>query len=302
LSGKREKKANATKPKAKAKTNLKKKNPTTPVPPSEQNKKADALQQAAAAAANRNVKHPKKTKKKVIKNTDSPSITRFISTLASKAKNSVCFLPGPNLLPFCSSENTKSTAPNKTVPRVKKLRMRTENRAKQFIHARIRKLGAHDKATERRVDEQMKRLYKKPSYPPIQKPPPSSTVDSAAHSSKSHEHVEKVIAVDSKKAQNKKKNQIIGQEVPIKPKHASPPTTTTSEPVTPSVPLRSIAEVIKQEAATILKSDRKESQTPEEIQYEINETKEVVREQKLLKATPAAKSTSLNDTENATQT
>ncbi|CAF4724222.1 unnamed protein product, partial [Rotaria magnacalcarata] len=54
--------------------------------------------------------------------------------------------------------------------KIKKLKTKKEHRAKQFIRSHRTKLGADDKDTERRVDETMRTLYKKPSLPPPQTP------------------------------------------------------------------------------------------------------------------------------------
>lgn len=226
-------------------------------------------------------KRTKKTIKKspVIPN---PTASSIFSDLLSAAKESLCSVPiSPS---FCDTKNQNTVAPKKR-HRIKKLRTKKEHRAKQFIRGHSTKLGAEDKATERRVDEQMKKLYRRPSYPPLQAPPRPPTEDLT----KTHGHIEKKIGVDSKKNKNKKQYQIIGQEIKIKPKHSSSTTTISTVNQLPtttiSPPLRTLSELIRDEAATILATNRKGSQTPEEIRYEINETEEIIREQKKLQAT-----------------
>ena len=215
------------------------------------------------------------------------------------AKRTLCFLRLPVTFPFCDEHIDDQRSANKKAKRFKKLKTKKEQKAKQFIRSHTTKFGAEDKATERRVDETMKKLYKKPSLPPPQTPteaqrkhhthPPkqSKVIEGTGESPK------KVITVDSKKHQNKKQFQILQQEVPIKHKHLSHPSTTTTPPtsnVEPSITtatprLRTLSEVIKEEATTILAPRQKSSRTTEEIQAEIDETNEIIQEQKKLKAT-----------------
>lgn len=172
---------------------------------------------------------------------------------------------------------------------IKKLKTKKEQRAKQFIRSHITKLGAEDKATERRVDETMKNLYKPP---PLQTPPSpkNSEKKQRIHPPKQSKHHEKEepikkIGIKSNKNKNKKQFQIIGAEVKIKHEHLSPPPSVETRKTTVLPPLRSIAEVIQAEAATILATKRISSRTSEEIQDEINETHESIQEQNKLTAT-----------------
>jgi hypothetical protein len=224
--------------------------------------------------------------------------------LVPTAKKSLCLLPLPMTFPFCNQENniqiTKAIRSKRK--RSKKLKTKKEHHAKQFIRSHRTKLGAEDKATERRVDETMKKLYKKPSLPPLQRPP------SPPHSEEAHkkqyihppkepktnekeEPIIKMIGVESTN-KNKKQFQIIGKEVNTKHKHLSPSSSVTTPPTTVEVPqptapppLRTISEVIREEAATILAVRRASSRTAEEIQQEINETNEIIQEQKKHKST-----------------
>ncbi len=229
-----------------------------------------------------------------------------LSGLVPTAKKSVCLLPLPITFSFCNEENNDkklSTTGKSKKKTTKKLKTKKEHRAKQFIRSHITKLGAEDKITERRVDEAMKKLYKKPSFPPLQTVPSSENIEKTEriHSPRRPEINEQVkhvneedypitkrIGVDSKKNKNKKQFQIIGQEVKVKHKHTAPPSIVeNSETATSSPHLRSISEIIQEEAATILAPRRPSSITPEEIKYEISEANESVQERtKLTITTP----------------
>lgn len=238
---------------------------------------------------------------------DTPVIRYFSRTSSyflSIGKNILCLLPRSEPWIFCELENDNHIASTtqSTIPKViKKLKTKKEQRAKQFIRSHTTKFGAEDKATERRIDETMKKLYKRPSLPPLQTPPSSETASKKAPK-KSHRPLlkpgksnpeeeiptEKIISVASKKNKNKKQFQIIGQEVKRRPKDLSPPSAgkTTRPPVelpkttTPPPRLRTLSEVVQDEAATILAPIRSSSRTTEEIQEEINETNEGIRETK----------------------
>ncbi|CAF3661360.1 unnamed protein product [Adineta steineri] len=270
---------------------------------------------ATGSEQNQNGKRKKKSapkqkgKKKLTKKTDNIDKTPFmdyfrrgssyiLSDLVPTTKKSICLLPLPISFSFCTEEAksqiSSSSSNKKKLKKLskKKLNTKKEHRAKQFIHYRVKKLGADDKATERRVDEAMKRLYKRPSLPPVQTPPlPPNYEKSEYKRSNNDESLKKKIGVDSKRTKNKKQNQIIGTEVKGKNKHISIPTNTTVStlpiediPTTTSSPgLRSISEVIKEEAATILNTQRSSPTTPEEINAEIEEAKEVTREHAKLK-------------------
>lgn len=110
----------------------------------------------------------KSSNKKEEKSKSSTSKTSQIhsssSFFAPLVKNSFCSLP------FASCQTDESVPTTEKKP-LKKLRMRKEPRAKQFIRSRASKLGAEDKYTERRIDERMQELYKNPSFPPHQSPP-----------------------------------------------------------------------------------------------------------------------------------
>ncbi|CAF3034309.1 unnamed protein product [Rotaria sp. Silwood2] len=234
--------------------------------------------------------------------------------LVPTAKKSICLLPLPITFSFCKQENIEQPVTKREKPkriRIKKLKTRKEQRAKQFIRSRITKLGIEDKDTERRVDEAMKDLYKTPSLPPLQTPP--STRKSEKNKKKRHKNspkrpnqdeqrkhfnekhmIKKKIGVESKKNKNKKRSQIIGQEVKIKNKHKlcpfavtkAPPTKQNSQPPSSSSSrrLRTLSEVIREEAATLFGGTLKSSKTSEDINDEINEANEVIQEHSNLKA------------------
>ena len=228
--------------------------------------------------------------------------------LIPTAKRSICLLPLPTTFSFCNDEFIDQATQGEKAKAVaaKKLRTKKEQRAKQFIRSHATKLGAEDKVTERRVDETMKDLYKSPSMPPPQTPVSSANTETATkkprvrstrrrspeeqtkHVDEEEHPLKKVIGVETKKKKNKKQYQLIGKEVKPKVKSTISSTpasieslsTPSSEAGQDAAPrLRSIAEVIQAEAATILSAKRSSSsRTPEELQEEINETNEMGRE------------------------
>ena len=243
---------------------------------------------------------------------DTPVIRYFSRTSSyflSVGKSILCLLPRSEPWIFCELENDNhnaSTTESTQSKVVKKLKTKKEQRAKQFIRSHTTKFGAEDKATERRIDETMKKLYKRPSLPPLQTPPSSETASKKAPK-KSHRPLlkpgksnpeeeiptKKIISVASKKNENKKQFQIIGQEKKTRPKDLSPPSAgKTTRPsvelpktTTPPPRLRTLSEVVRDEAATILAPIRSSSRTAEEIQEEINETNEGIRETKQTRTT-----------------
>ena len=224
--------------------------------------------------------------------------------LIPTARRSICLLPLPTTFSFCSDELVERAAQGEKnrVVAAKKLRTKKEQRAKQFIRSHATKLGAEDKVTERRVDEAMKDLYKSPSIPPPQTPSSSSANTEIAtkkprvrstrrrsseeqikHVDEEEHPLKKVIGVENKKKKNKKRYQLIGKEVTSKVKSTISSTPASIESLSEAkhdaAPrLRSIAEVIQAEAATILSTKRSSSRTPEELQEEINETNEMAQE------------------------
>lgn len=249
---------------------------------------------------------------------NSPVIRYFSRTSSyflSMGKNILCLLPRSEPWTFCELENDKlnSSITQSTKTRVvKKLKTKKEQRAKQFIRSHTTKFGAEDKATERRVDETMKSLYRRPSLPPLQTPPSPTTSTSKKAPAKTSRRsllkpgksnpeeqipTERIISVASKKNKNKKQYQIIGQEVKRRPKDLSPPSVrkTTRSPVelpkttTPPPRLRTLSEVVRDEAATILAPIRSSSRTAEELQEEINETNESIQETKRIRTATNAK-------------
>ena len=247
-------------------------------------------------------------------NDDTPVIRYFrrtSSALLSVAKQSLCLLPRSQSWSFCELENNDQNPsiaqPSKPVV-TKRLKTKKEQRAKQFIRSHTTKFGAEDKATERRIDETMKKLYKRPSLPPLQTPPtptthrkpPKKSHRSLLKPGKSNPEeeipVERIISVASKKNQNKKQFQVIGQEVKRKPRNLSPPSVRQTTPPTVTLPkattppprLRTLSEVVQDEAATLLAPIRSSSRTVEEIQEEINETNESIQETKQRQTIPPA--------------
>ncbi|CAF0796061.1 unnamed protein product [Rotaria sordida] len=252
-------------------------------------------------------------------NIDETSFTQYLyhassyvlNGLLPTTKKSICILPLPMTFSFCRQDNNEQsvteTEKTKQIP-TKKLKIRKEKRAKQFIRSHVTKLGKDDKYTERRVDEAMKNLYKTPSLPPSQTQ--SSTrkhrktqKNQYKHASrrpnqdeqKKHfkeEHMTtKKIGVESKK-NNKKRSQLIGQEVKIKHKlcpfavTTPPPAKQISQPSSSSSQRpRTISEVIRDEAATLFGGKSKSSKTPEEIKDEINEANEIIREHSKIETT-----------------
>jgi len=244
--------------------------------------------------------------------------------LVPTARKSICLLPLPVTFSFCQkddNENIKETLTTTELPKqipTKKLRTKKEKRAKQFIHSHSTKLDTPDQ----KVADPIKPLSNVPTTtiekPQSQKKQSRQRVRSSTrhnndeqikHFDEEEHPVKKLVGVESKKNKNKKRFQIIGQEVKIKPKHSaalpitnSPPiaTTTPSTPVTatnsppvvevpqttppppPSskpetvsttthAPLQSIAEIIKEEAATLLSTATSFS---DEATEEISEAKE----------------------------
>jgi hypothetical protein len=244
----------------------------------------------------------------------------IFSGLLPTAKRSICLLPLPVTFSFCNENKneivnktlttTELPPPSKQIP-TKKLRTKKEKRAKQFIHSRPTRLGAIDEKT----DESIKPLSKIPTTttekPHVQKKQPHQRLRSSTrrsndeqikHFDEEEEPVKKLVGVESKKKKNKKRFQIIGQEVKIKPKHSAslpvtnpPPIVTTSPPIveipktppppspsppspkpeivstTTHAPLRSISEIIQEEAATLLST---QSSFSEEAKEETNEANE----------------------------
>jgi hypothetical protein len=132
--------------------------------------------------------------------------------------------------------------------------------------------------------------------------------DSEKRSNEEEYPIEKKIGVDSQKNKNKKQFQIIGKELKVKNKHTPPSPVTTPPPSivevptsTPSPPrLRSLSEVIRDEAATILSTQRPSSRSPEEIAAEIHEANEIVQERAKLEARTTTTTTLPTLIDNAT--
>ncbi|UJR21970.1 hypothetical protein I4U23_025038 [Adineta vaga] len=172
--------------------------------------------------------------------------------LLPTARKSVCLLPLPVKFSFCKEdhhENVKKTISTTTTTTtestksssIKKLQTKKEKQAKQFIHSRPTKLDT----IEEKIDDPVKPLSKAPITiveKPSKKPArPRSRSSSRRDSNEQvkhfdeEEHPVKIrIGVESKK-KNKKRFQIIGQEVKVKNKNAAPPSTTTTP--TPSIPV-----------------------------------------------------------------
>lgn len=169
--------------------------------------------------------------------------------LLPSARKSICLLVPPETFTFCDeSGNIQEIArptPTSKVTSTKKLRTKKEKQAKQFIQSRPTKLGTTDEI----IDHPVKPLSKVPTKV-TEKPKKRPTIRRHNHEQVKHydeeEHpVKKLIGVESKK-KNRKRFQIIGQEVKFKPKHTAPlptatfiPTTTTTQPVvtTTSLPV-----------------------------------------------------------------
>ena len=260
--------------------------------------------------------------------------------LLPTAKKSICLLPLPVTFKFCdedeNEDKSKTIVVNETTKSTKKLRTKKEKRAKQFIRSRSTNLDAIQEKVEAAVKSPVKpstepvdkvRSVKKPSRTPA-RPSPGRRVtnEQVKHFDEEEQPVKKLVGVESKKRKNKKRFQIIGQEVKIKPKHTntpplptttatipSTPVTTTAPPVvqrpTPSpkpdirttttttttastttttthAPLRSISEMIQEEAATLLST---QASTTEETKEEISEVNRNIR------ATTIAPSVDLSD-------
>ena len=207
--------------------------------------------------------------------------------LIPAAKRSICLLPLPMTFSFCKhTDNGQQQQPpieKTSSPPTGKLRTKKERRAKQFIRSRPTKLGADDKVTERRVDEAMRTLYKTPSLPPLQTPPlPVPTAEKSSKRSRATKKDDrrskgKPAGVKSKKSKSRK---IVEQTTP-KPDEiiasttekatvescTPPPTVQTS--TTPR--LRTISEVIREEATTLLTATHSDHRTTEDLQEETNE-------------------------------
>ena len=242
--------------------------------------------------------------------------------LVPTAKKSICLLAPPNVFVFCNDDddaqtNTKpvSSAPKVTTP--KKLKTKKEKQAKQFIQTRPTKF----EPAKEIIDDPVKPLSNVPKKT-IEKPQrrPNNrrqTGEQIKHYDEEEHPIKKRIGVEAKK-KNKKRFQIIGQEVKFKPKQtttttAAPPvpltttaapsppppppapkvvlTTTTAPPppspppttpkpevvpptTTTSPPLRTISEIIQEEAATLLSTP---TSFIEETKEEINEANEIAQ-------------------------
>jgi len=242
--------------------------------------------------------------------------------LVPTAKKSICLLAPPNVFVFCNDDddaqtNTKpvSSAPKVTTP--KKLKTKKEKQAKQFIQTRPTKF----EPAKEIIDDPVKPLSNVPKKT-IEKPQrrPNNrrqTGEQIKHYDEEEHPIKKRIGVEAKK-KNKKRFQIIGQEVKFKPKQTttttavppvpltttaapSPPppppapkvvlTTTTAPPppspppttpkpevvpptTTTSPPLRTISEIIQEEAATLLSTP---TSFIEETKEEINEANEIAQ-------------------------
>ena len=242
--------------------------------------------------------------------------------LVPTAKKSICLLAPPNVFVFCNDDddaqtNTKpvSSAPKVTTP--KKLKTKKEKQAKQFIQTRPTKF----EPAKEIIDDPVKPLSNVPKKT-IEKPQrrPNNrrqTGEQIKHYDEEEHPIKKRVGVEAKK-KNKKRFQIIGQEVKFKPKQtttttAAPPvpltttaapsppppppapkvvlTTTTAPPppspppttpkpevvpptTTTSPPLRTISEIIQEEAATLLSTP---TSFIEETKEEINEANEIAQ-------------------------
>lgn len=249
--------------------------------------------------------------------------SHILFNLLPAAKKSICFLPVPMTFSFCEKEDDEKIRDKRTKePRVRKLKMKKENRAKQFIRSHRTRLGAADKATERRIDEAMRKLYKTPSLPPPQtpvKPEPSEKPKKKERKNQQkrpnyneqvkHFHdehsVKKKIGVETKKNKNKKKFQLLGKRIKTKSKHdklricpfatGSPvKTPTTTSPPPPPARLRTISELI-QEEAKLFQGTHKSSSTFERINDEIEEVNEIIQERSKLKATTTTSTSTPSD-------
>ena len=167
--------------------------------------------------------------------------------LIPTARKSICLLPLPVTFSFCKEgykEHIKETLTATEASKhssIKKLRTKKEKRAKQFIHSHSTKLDTIDE----KIDDPVKPISKPPIIT-IEKPqkkqsrqrprPPirRNNDEQIRHFDEEEHPVKKLIGVESKKKKNKKRFQIIGQEVKIKHKHATPnpPLASTTTPST----------------------------------------------------------------------
>jgi len=250
--------------------------------------------------------------------------------LLPTAQKSICLLPLPVTFSFCNEDDNENIIETSTTTKspkqtsTKKLRTKKEKRAKQFIHSRPTRLDS----TDEKIDDPIKPLSKTPTAtiekPQSQKKQSRQRLRSSVrrnndeqikHFDEEEQPVKKLVGVESKKAKNKKRFQIIGQEVKIKQKHSSiplntnpppstttipstpvtttnpPPIVTTSVPVvqtpktnpshkpeivstTTPAPLRTISEIIQEEATTLLST---KPSFFEESKEEINEANEILQ-------------------------
>ncbi|CAF1355572.1 unnamed protein product [Adineta steineri] len=175
----------------------------------------------------------------------------IFSALLPTGRKSVCLLPLPVTFSFCKEDDnddiqeklTKKSESHKQSP-VKKLRTKKEKEAKQFIHSRSTKLNA----VEEKIDDTHKPSLKtqtiaveKPqkkqrSHPSIRR----TDEEQIKHFDEEEHPVKKLVGVEAKKKSNRKKFQIIGQEVKIKNKPSTTPSvpvaTTQSPPVVQTTP------------------------------------------------------------------
>lgn len=235
----------------------------------------------------------------------------------------------------------------------KNYEQKKEKRAKQFIHSRSTRLDS----TDEKIDDPVKPLSKTPTTtttttekPQQQKKQSQQRVRSSTrrthdeqvkHFDEEEHPVKKLIGVESKKTKNKKRFQIIGQEVKIKHKHLSTPSATTTTPSVPvttttpppvvttspppivttpppivetpettppppspepeivptttQAPLRTISEIIQEEAATLLST---KPSFAEETKEEISEANENL--QATVTATTTTTTTSIPDLNDST--
>jgi hypothetical protein len=214
-------------------------------------------------------------------------IVDYIVDIWPITKQTLCKLPLSTVLPYCTEndrEQLSTTQDNSRQMSTRKLRTKKEQRAKQFIRSHATKLGAEDKATERRVDETMKSLYKSPSLPPIQMPPVETKTDKSikrVHSLKQHSdrrlsmHINRDQDTRSNMNSNESKKKRSQTSAQIQDKTRAPidvrlPPATMSTTV--STRLRTLAEVIQEEASILLTSQRTAFRTAEDIQEETNES------------------------------
>lgn len=207
--------------------------------------------------------------------------------LVPAAKRSICRLPLPMTISFCE-HNEDDQQPQPPIVKTSstptgKLRTKKERRAKQFIRSRPTKLGADDKVTERRVDEAMRTLYKTPSLPPLQTPPllaapaEKSSKRSRATKKDDRRSKKKPANVKSKKSKSRKivvqttaePDEIIASTTEKATVESSTPAPTIE--TSPRPRLRTISEVIREEATTLLIATHSDHRTTEDLQEETNE-------------------------------